>query len=73
MTTTLTIARLGHHGDGIAAGPVFVPLSLPGEEVEGTPDGDRLTDPRILRPSPHRVAAPRIRRGGRAGRLSREG
>jgi len=58
MTTTLTIARLGHHGDGIAAGPVFVPLSLPGEEVEGTPDGDRLTDPRILRPSPHRVAAP---------------
>jgi len=56
--TTLTISRLGHHGDGIADGPVFVPLSLPGEEVEGTRDGDRLIDTRILRPSEHRVAAP---------------
>jgi 23S rRNA (uracil1939-C5)-methyltransferase len=56
--TTLTISRLGHHGDGIADGPVFVPLSLPGEEVEGTRDGDRLVETRILRPSLHRVAAP---------------
>lgn len=58
MNTTLTIARLGHHGDGIADGPVFVPLSLPGETVEGTIDGDRMAEPRILRPSAERVAAP---------------
>jgi len=58
MSQTVTIQRLGHHGDGIAEGPVFVPLSLPGEEVSGTREGDRLTDTRILRPSEHRVAAP---------------
>jgi 23S rRNA (uracil1939-C5)-methyltransferase len=58
MTTTLTIARLGHHGDGIAEGPVFVPLTLPGETVEGTVEGDRMAEPRILRPSADRVAAP---------------
>ena len=35
MTTELRIERLGHRGDGVAAGPVFVPLTLPGEKVEG--------------------------------------
>lgn len=52
------IERLGHHGDGIAAGPVFVPLTLPGETVSGTPDGNRLTDVRIERPSENRVKPP---------------
>src|ERR1700712_1802761 len=36
MTEQLTIARLGHRGDGIAdtnLGPVFVPYTLPGETV----------------------------------------
>jgi 23S rRNA (uracil1939-C5)-methyltransferase len=40
MTERLTIARLGHRGDGIAdtpAGPVFVPYTLPGETVEVEP------------------------------------
>jgi 23S rRNA (uracil1939-C5)-methyltransferase len=54
----LTIERLGHLGDGIAAGPVFVPRTLPGEVVEGEVDGDRLAQPKILMPSPERVAAP---------------
>ncbi len=54
----LTIDRLGHHGDGIAEGPVFVHGVLPGEVVEGTLDGDRLTDVRILTPSPNRVKPP---------------
>jgi 23S rRNA (uracil1939-C5)-methyltransferase len=54
----LTIDRLGHHGDGIAEGPVFVQGVLPGEVVEGTLDGDRLTDVRILTPSPNRVKPP---------------
>lgn len=38
MTQTLTIARMGHHGDGIADTPngsVFVPGALPGEVVRG--------------------------------------
>ncbi|NHB75977.1 class I SAM-dependent RNA methyltransferase [Rhodobacter calidifons] len=54
----VTIERLGHLGHGIAPGPVYVPGALPGEVVEGTPDGDRLTDPKILTPSPDRVRPP---------------
>ncbi|MGL4281365.1 MAG: class I SAM-dependent RNA methyltransferase, partial [Albidovulum sp.] len=56
--TELTIARLGHLGDGIAPGPVFVPMALPGEVVEGVLDGERMADPRIVTPSPDRVKAP---------------
>ncbi|SEO09594.1 23S rRNA m(5)U-1939 methyltransferase [Salinihabitans flavidus] len=52
------IERLGHHGDGIAEGPVFVPLTLPGERVSGDIVGNRLADPKILRPSPDRVTPP---------------
>ncbi len=54
----LTIDRLGHHGDGIAEGPIYVPLTLPGEVVEGTVEGGRMAAPRILTPSPDRVRAP---------------
>lgn len=57
----LTIDRLGHLGDGIAKGPdgpVYIPGLLPGEEVEGTLQGDRLLDPRIVTPSPDRKKPP---------------
>ena len=40
MTEQLTIARLGHRGDGVAdtpAGPVYVPYTLPGETVTVEP------------------------------------
>lgn len=56
--TQITIKRLGHQGDGIAEGPVFVPLTLPEEIVTGDLDGQRLTDMRIVEPSPHRVSPP---------------
>ena len=59
MTETLTIARVGGQGDGIAgtpSGPVFVPLTLPGETVRGTVKDGRLEDVEILDPSPDRVA-----------------
>ena len=52
------IERLGHQGDGIAAGPVFAPMTLPGERVSGTAIGTRLTDIRIEEPSARRVAPP---------------
>ncbi len=55
---TITIRRLGHRGDGVADGPVFVPLTLPGEEIAGTVTGDRIADPRIVTPSPDRVRPP---------------
>lgn len=51
----LTIERLGHLGDGIAAGPVFVPMALPGEVVEGEIEGGRMAAPKIITPSPDRV------------------
>ncbi len=54
----LTIQRLGHKGDGIAAGPVLVPMTLPGETVEGEVIDGRIDAPRILIPSPDRVKAP---------------
>jgi 23S rRNA (uracil1939-C5)-methyltransferase len=38
---TLAIERIGAQGDGVAAGPVYVPLTLPGEEVEADVGGDR--------------------------------
>ncbi len=53
-----TIIRLGHQGDGIAEGPVFAPMTLPGEVVSGTLDGSRLRDMRIVTPSDDRVSAP---------------
>lgn len=54
----LTIDRLGHHGDGIAEGPVFVPRALPGEVVEGDVESGRMAAPKIVTPSPVRIASP---------------
>lgn len=54
----LTIKRLGHHGDGIADGPIFVPLTLPGEVVSGEVEGDRMASPSVITPSSDRVKAP---------------
>jgi 23S rRNA (uracil1939-C5)-methyltransferase len=54
----ITIQRLGHKGDGIAEGHVLVPLTLPGETVEGDIHDGRMDAPRILTPSPDRVKAP---------------
>ena len=51
----VTITRLGHHGDGVAEGPVFVPRVLPGEVVEGVVEAGRLAVPRIVTPSPERI------------------
>jgi 23S rRNA (uracil1939-C5)-methyltransferase len=61
VTEQLTIARLGRRGDGIAdtaAGPLYVPYTLPGEEVTaeavaGHPDRRHLL--RVERPSHERV------------------
>jgi 23S rRNA (uracil1939-C5)-methyltransferase len=54
----MIIERLGHKGDGIAAGPVFVPGTLPGEEVEGVVEDGVMAAPKIVTPSDQRVKAP---------------
>lgn len=56
--TDHVIDRLGQAGDGIAAGPIYAPGTLPGEVVRGTLSGDRLGDIKIVSPSPARVAPP---------------
>ena len=56
--TELTIDRLGHQGDGIAAGPVFVPRTLPGEVVTGEISEGRMDAPAIVTPSANRVKPP---------------
>ena len=64
--TRLTIERLGHHGDGIAPGPVFVPRTLPGEVVEGDILGTAMPQPKIVTPSSDRVKPP-CRHAGACG------
>ena len=72
MTEQLTIARLGHRGDGIADtpdGPAYVPYALPGETVTvepvaGHPDRRQLLH--IDKPS-HERAAPICKHFGACG------
>lgn len=59
MTETLTISRIGAQGDGVAdtpGGPVFAPLTLPGETVRGEVRDGRLEAVEIVTASPERVA-----------------
>lgn len=58
---TVTIARLGHKGDGVAptpTGDVYVTGTLPGETVRVARAGERGRLAEILVPSPDRVVAP---------------
>ena len=58
MSEQLTIARVGHQGDGIAetpAGAVFVPGALPGEVVRAVVKDGRAEAVEILEPSADRV------------------
>lgn len=57
-TDQFKITRLGHHGDGIADGPLFAPLTLPGEIVSAKPVGKKLEEIRIIEPSSDRVSPP---------------
>ncbi len=58
MTEIFTITRVGGHGDGIAetpTGPVFAPLTLPGETVRADVREGRAESVEILTPSPDRI------------------
>jgi len=60
MNETLTVARLGQRGDGIAetaSGQVFIPYALPGETVRAVVDGDRGQLVEIITPAESRIAA----------------
>jgi 23S rRNA (uracil1939-C5)-methyltransferase len=72
MTETLTIARLGAGGDGVAdtaGGPVFVPFTLPGEVVAVARVKNQATVMSMSTASPERVEPPCVHFGpdGRNG------
>src|SRR5690606_33644044 len=59
--TRWRIERLGRRGDGVAVcgdAQALAPLTLPGEDIEGKPEGGRIAAPRIVAASAQRVAAP---------------
>jgi 23S rRNA (uracil1939-C5)-methyltransferase len=49
---------MGGEGDGIAAGPVFAPFTLPGERVRVSGAGERRELLEVLEASPDRVTPP---------------
>jgi 23S rRNA (uracil1939-C5)-methyltransferase len=51
----LVIAQMGGEGDGAAAGPAFVPFTLPGERVLAAGAGERRELIQVLEPSAERV------------------
>jgi 23S rRNA (uracil1939-C5)-methyltransferase len=53
-----TIERVGAQGDGIAAGPVYAALTLPGERVRASVAGDRAEAVEVLEASADRIAPP---------------
>src|SRR5690606_1920693 len=58
MSEQLTIARVGHQGDGIAETPgglVFVPGALPGEVVRAVVADGRAETVKIIQASPDRI------------------
>lgn len=60
LPVTLTILRLGAQGDGVAeheGRQVFVPLALPGEQVEVELQGDRARVLQVVAPAPDRAPA----------------
>jgi len=74
VTETVTITGLGHSGDGIAEGsdgPIYVPLTLPGEKVAIDRQGNRGRVLEILAASPDRVR-PLCRHFGECGTCALE-
>jgi len=51
-----SIESVGGEGDGVAAGPAFIPFSLPGERVLARGSGERRELLEVLEPSAERIA-----------------
>jgi 23S rRNA (uracil1939-C5)-methyltransferase len=54
----LEIERVGAQGEGVAAGPVYVPGALPGERVRARVAGERADAFEMLAASPERMQPP---------------
>lgn len=62
----LAIESVGGEGDGVAAGPIFVPFTLPGERVRAQGAGERRELIEVLQASAERIA-PACPHFGRCG------
>ena len=54
----ITVTGVGAQGDGLAPGPLFVPLTLAGERVRARRDGQRAEVVELVEASPERVIPP---------------
>lgn len=54
----VVIETIGGEGDGVAAGPIYVPFTLPGETVRATGGGERRELDAVLVASAERVEPP---------------
>jgi 23S rRNA (uracil1939-C5)-methyltransferase len=54
----ITIEAVAGEGDGVAAGPIFAPFTLPGEVVRVTGSGERRELVEVLKASSERVIPP---------------
>ncbi|MBP9231847.1 MAG: class I SAM-dependent RNA methyltransferase [Phenylobacterium sp.] len=54
----VVIETIGGEGDGVAAGPIYVPFTLPGETVRATGGGERRDLEAVLVASAERVEPP---------------
>ncbi len=55
-TRTVEILRIGHKGDGETAEGVYVPFTVPGDQVTVEGEGDRARIVEVLSPGPSRMA-----------------
>lgn len=56
LVEDLVVDSLGSQADGVAPGPVYVPLTLPGERVRVERHGERADLLEVLSPSADRIA-----------------
>ncbi len=66
MNEVVEIVRVGHAGDGVTADGRFVPLTVTGDVVRITQNGNRARVEEIVAPGPARIA-PACRHFGRCG------
>ena len=69
MTLRIKIDHIGARGDGVADGPIYVPFSVDGDDIEVKVQGQKGRIKHIHKPSPDRIA-PKCKHFGRCGGCS---